>query len=152
MASWKRCRLWSEGVPSPFLKVELWPRGNTVIFFKRKKNLYFYLNSSIFKTQWGGHAGWPVCNLWPQCSQTGWSHGQLEVPGTGWLLLSSNSLNPSAWFHPDMTSCMTCVFPVSAPRCMAHQGGPGLARPNLAEVSGEEHTCCLLAKPSSSRL
>lgn len=68
---------------------------------------------------------WPVCSLWTQCSQTGWSHGQLEVPGTGWLLLSpyQNSLDPSASSHPDMASCMTCVFAVSAPHCTAHQGG-----------------------------
>lgn len=87
-------------------------------FFQEKKNLYFYLNSYIFKTQRGSHV-WSVCSLWSQCSQTGWSHGQLEVPGTGWLLSSpcQNSLDPLAWSHPDMTSCMTCVFAVSAPHC-----------------------------------
>ena len=118
VTSQKRCRLWLPGVPSPFLKVELWPGGNTD-FFQEKKNLYFYLNSYIFKTQQGSHMWWPVCSLWSQCSQTGWSHGQLEVPGTGWLLLSpcQNSLDPSAWSHSDMTSCMTCVFAVSAPHC-----------------------------------
>lgn len=123
VTSRKRCCLRLPGMPSPFLKVALCPVETTVIFFREKKSV-FLLKSSVFKTQRQPHV---VACLQPLDSvfsdrMESWAAGGPRDRVAA-LEPYQNSLDPSASSHPDMASCMTCVFAVSAPHCTAHQGG-----------------------------